>query len=1133
MKNKVEPAALILEAREHLLQFLSLSTPEEFESQLKAVVTKLMAEEGFNTLNADELKTKLLNEPIMLHKTPTSLNQELQYDSKVRPLAKLLAENNLIGFETLLDTYPSDSKIGQVLSRKFLGPNGKQTCLLNLAIEAAFASNSNSVVEKLLALGVKMDMDFGYHGQKHPEREVPPLVKAIQLSNESMEKKEFYTELATLLINKGASINKIKDNPSPLWEAYNPLPIPYSLARESSKAPISANTVEELHQFKQKYPFHLRNKEIFNELLERGVKIDEFDIISSPVKTPVAPPHMNGPKAFQLLYFIDEDLRNKSNYYESYRQQLKKDFFDPLFHKTYNAKIATGEKLQGYTFEFLDKEPNKNDLEPNKIYLYVNGNKLDFVVKVAKEVKRHSITVEEHGISIRHLEAVKKACTTKTPIDSAALRSLIDSTTKMGYPQRENYSHLNQSMLDEMVTNGEVFSNVTARYTGHISDFLSRIRTNDSGYIMSFMFSKSEKPFNMLENQCIAGEYNVPTHYYAARSRQMLEGVGFFYKHVQPHMTVKTDMFSVPREVKIYDSERDGELPPELTKEDSSLGVSVAVALDLEFKISNLDPKKAYLKAQEAEARRTLKVKEHSFRANLPKNIPGPATTSEFLNFDVQRTASADELKRIVKVEKDRVKPLNRSKIYDVKSSGYLDHNIELLYGGHLEPQLVDLKENVIHFYLHNDSLKCVARIANEMMDVSLEKLGPKVSEKIKTMLTNPSNKERLTSSDVAHITEHIDHKFTFPTSVYHGECLADIYQFDMILDIKNPQQAANLSPDERYRRLHHKQVAEEMGEDLYDNLLDLRALQKQRQAFLFTGREVPIARTDATTGSIKVLHVDEIKTIQDLTRQLLHTAQQRDTKIYKRLVGLRSIEPLALASQELDSALTKFAEAKNLDALVEVLTPIEKQYFLLWALDMGFRDLASELIVRNITLTNTLGCEKKVLVEAIEKGLVDEAKFLLDSGVKLNDNENSNLKTPFDNRFNYLVHFNNCLQLMSDKPEDKEVKSNRINLYIDPTTEQLMYAFRNKYHAVLHMPLTPSETIPQQQIDSIRNSIAQKQELSYDHQKFLSKAIPEASNFVSSKKLDVHFSNVFSADRLEKLIKIQEPYVNPYSPKG
>lgn len=1120
-KEEIPLFPLLKAAQIHLVEFLSLSTKKEFSEQLTNVINQLMKEdERLKELGASALEEKLLKDKITSEDgTETTLLQEQQHQQIVGELAKLLKTDKLVEFQTQLKKYETNPSIDKFLSKKFLGPDGKQTCLLNLAIEKAYDNKSIAHIKELIALGANINMDFGYHAQRHPNREVPPLVKAIQLSNESQEKKKFYTDLTNYLISKGASVNKIGDNPSPLWAAYNPLAIPYSLSRAATRATIGSNAALDLHAFRKQYASHLRNKETFQHLLERGAKTDEFDIISSPVKTPVAPPNMNGPKAFQMLYFIDEDLRNGAIYDEPYRKQLKQDFFDPLFEKTYTIKLANGEKLQGYTFKFLNKAPNDVDIASNTIYLYMENSQLKYAVNESKNIKRDLLPT--WGIlSSQQLDALKEACQTQKEPEKSALEALSKCTTKLGYPQRENFSQMNQQQLDEMVRRGEIFSNVTARYTGHVSDFLTRIKTNDSGYIMSFIFTKDEKPFNMLENQCIAGEYNVPTHYYAARSRQMLEGVGFFYKHVQPHMTVKTDMFSVPRDVKYYDAERDGDLPSGLSRGEANRSLSVAVALDLEFKLSNLDPQRSYEKAQDAEARRTLKIKEHRFRPNVDKGIEGPKPTSKFIDLSVKRTASTDELIKSVKKESGRTKPLHHSRIYNVKESDYFEHNIELIPGKNIKPELTDLKENTIHFYLNNDVLKCIARIDDQMMNIELRNLKPEVINRIKNALID--GKKELSSEDILHIVENIDHKFHFPTSVYHGECLADIYQFDMILDIKNPQHAANLSPEERHRRLHQKKTAENVGEDLYDSLLDVRALQKQRQAFLFTGREVPIARTDATTGAIKVLNIDEISTVRKLIWQVMTTSKKRQHKIYKRFVDLDSLMSEPLTSQDLHNALSKFAQEANFDKLVKTLNSLEREYLLLWALDMGFRDLACELIIRDVKLSGTLGCEKRILINTIEKGLVDEAMFLMENGISLNDHELHGLKTAFDGRFNYLCHFNNVLQLMQQEPEDKMVHGGKVYLYVK--NDILMYAVSDQYHIVSRTPINASGTISQERIDSIKNSIRNQEKLSNSDQKALSKVIPDSHSFgMSARKLDIHFGEVFTADKLAKFKQSRE----------
>lgn len=408
---------------------------------------------------------------------------------------------------------------------------------------------------------------------------------------------------------------------------------------------------------------------------------------------------------------------------------------------------------------------------------------------------------------------------------------------------------------------------------------------------------------------------------------------------------------------------------------------------------------------------------------------------------------------------------------------------------------------------------------------------------KIIQVLVNNDPESRLSLEDKAAISrqiEFISANQIKQTSVYHGECVADVYQFDMILDVINTREAASMTVDESYGRDHQRQTVRELGTSIDEYLLNIRALQKQRQTFLFTGRNLPIARTDAALGETKVLQIDEVKSIQMLLKELIRNEEYRKSKPHKHLLGLNSLITSYLKSDHLTHALQQLATPGTLDECVASMTEKEKEYLLIWSLDMGFRELSKELLNRNILLSGTLSVEKEVLKSVVNNGLVAEAQFLMGQGIKLADHELSTLSTVFDSKFNYSIHFNQSILYLAEKPDFEHVAYGTLYFYVQNNTE-LCYVKRDDFGIISDHSIVVGSEISQNQLDAIVKSILSSHPITNEEKKVLSKAVPEMAHFGQSpKKLDIYYSSTLHPDTLnqEETIKNNTNFKNNYQNK-
>lgn len=1118
--------------RQLLFIYSGLSTEMEFELKLNSVIDNLSKDQQFNTIDKNELRRTLLEDGLQIeNQEPIFLNDEIAYQTMLADLSFRL-KNNPETFLMALTDYKNTfglEKMASILSRKFLDiDNKRQTCLLNVAIETAFENEerySEEHINQLLESGVEINMDFGYHGQRHPSREIPPLIKAIQKSNESDSKtrQQFYTQIAEQLITHGASVSKLNDNPSPLWAAYNPKKIPEVLSTNtelSYEAPSdSAGT---LREFRIESETHVRNKSCFDLLIKKGAKLDELDIMQTSVQAPYKifrdfPNY----KAFQLLYLIDEDLKRNDLYSSTQRQYIKEAFFNPLFEATYQTRLETAQRLKGYQIEY--EEPQSE--QSNCIFIYIQNGQLNYGCWVNSQFKHEQLEPNEY-LNEDNIKSIVKSLDKKTKPPQETQAALIEFMEHQGYIIRENKSTINQLQLETLIKKGELYSNVTTRYSGNVNDVLDRIRSNDSGYIMSFMFTQEEKPFNMIENQCMAGEYGIPTQYIGGKRLQMLEGVGFKYTHVNPHITSKTDIFSIPKQIKFYDPGRDSTY--QSAKSTDGRYLSSIYAVDLELKISDSKAQKLYEKAQEANQRRLGTIEERATRA------PFDMSQLPFFADDLTSTASDDELLKVAKNDKQYKKALHHSKVYSVLTDDYLHADIRLIKGTNVNPEHFALEPDALYFYMQSGTL-CAVQLENgEISRVVLEHLTDEMKYKISSILMSETSESQLSFEEKAAIARQIDFisaNQIKQTSVYHGECVADIYQFDMILDVINTREAASMTADEAHRRTHQRQTIKELGSSMDEYLLNLRALQKQRQTFLFTGRELPIARTDAASGETKVLQIDEVHSIRMLINELARASEHRKSTAHKHLLGINSLIAPYLKSHHLTLSLRKLSVPGSIDACLAQMSKKEREYLLIWSLDMGFRDLSAELIKRNIQLSGTLSCEKEVLKSAISKGLVDEAQFLMEHGVKLTDYELSNLSTVFDNKFNYLIHFNPSIIYLAEKPESENIQPGTLYFYVQNNAE-LFYAKRDEFGILSHHPVSAGQSITQDQLNAIATSIASSNPLTNDQKRLLSEHIPEMANFGQSPlKKEIHCSEVFHPDKvdLQEHIKKYIDFKNKY----
>lgn len=210
---------LLNQQRKLLYVYSGLSTEAEFGLKLNSIIDKLKENKHFEKFQPDTLKKIIMEENFYIDNDgPILLKDERIFQNALADLAsrlKISSESFLIAFRDYKTTFGLD-KMGLVLSRKFLDiDERRQSCLLNIAINTAYKNEehySDELINLLLKSGVEIDVDFGYHGQRHSLREVPPLINAIQKSNNSdnKDKQKFYTDIAEKLIEKGASINKLR-----------------------------------------------------------------------------------------------------------------------------------------------------------------------------------------------------------------------------------------------------------------------------------------------------------------------------------------------------------------------------------------------------------------------------------------------------------------------------------------------------------------------------------------------------------------------------------------------------------------------------------------------------------------------------------------------------------------------------------------------------------------------------------------------------------------------------------------------------------------------------------------------------------------------------------------------------------
>lgn len=187
---------------------------------------------------------------------------------------------------------------------------GENLSPLSIIIRRADSIKSASkIVQELITLGADVNVDYGYHGDRHPECPLPPLVEAIKFSLERENASTLYTKIGIVLIKNGASINKINNNISPLFACYN---ITGELVENEENNP------EAIQEFKQRK----RNKLIFDLILnDDSLNVETFDIIKD-----IWVPWRNRKQAFagQLLDFIDRELKR----YQV--DKVRRDFFIPI-----------------------------------------------------------------------------------------------------------------------------------------------------------------------------------------------------------------------------------------------------------------------------------------------------------------------------------------------------------------------------------------------------------------------------------------------------------------------------------------------------------------------------------------------------------------------------------------------------------------------------------------------------------------------------------------------------------------------------------------------------------------------------------------------------------------------------------
>lgn len=300
---------------------------------------------------------------------------------------KFLSDKNSISFIKEINSLVEQSKLARLDQEELDEINacytfeGQKLTPLSIMIRLAHTiDNPLILIQGLIQMGAEINIDYGYHGDRHPDRPLPPLIEAIQLSTADDQKMlaselsaagdskqeapksklELYTDISKLLIKSGASVNKIENNISPLCACYNP----------------SAKEIE----LKKTNPI------IFKALLASDkIDVQEFDIAPK-----IFIPGVSGTMGFQLLYYIHNNLKESKS--EAHKKFIEEDFFKPLFEKFWQSREKIISNIEEPPL-FKSQEQLDESFEAGLLFSHVIKYQSSQAEKIAHRI---AINDEEH-----------------------------------------------------------------------------------------------------------------------------------------------------------------------------------------------------------------------------------------------------------------------------------------------------------------------------------------------------------------------------------------------------------------------------------------------------------------------------------------------------------------------------------------------------------------------------------------------------------------------------------------------------------------------------------------------------------------------------------------------------------------
>lgn len=201
-----------------------------------------------------------------------------------------------------------------------------------------------------------------------------------------------------------------------------------------------------------------------------------------------------------------------------------------------------------------------------------------------------------------------------------------------------------------------------------------------------------------------------------------------------------------------------------------------------------------------------------------------------------------------------------------------------------------------------------------------------------------------------------------YPKALPHNECLALVNKPCAILSVYKTDETV----EPEFSAISHKWV-----NGIYECLIDLRDLQRQKSYYYLTGDLLPIVRTTSTDNFPKIVTPNETDALKKMFFYLNDYSIEKE-EFSKLLVDKKfyTFYPNIAAD------LANFYIELDLTALKN------PELLLLWSLDMGFKETTSFLLSKGVALNLDMAKKLTLLDGILEKRHLEEAFFLLRQGL-------------------------------------------------------------------------------------------------------------------------------------------------------